>query len=183
MTSPRPLAASNFESHSNYEYVLFFEKTHPFSNFYPANFTLDGTKFNCTEQYFHYEKAAKFGDFTTAIKILLSKDPMEQKFLGRRVEKFDEDTWNSVCFDVMKAGNLAKFTQNAPLQEILLQSIGKTPVECSPWDLKWGIGYSTNDPRALNRNEWRGKNLMGECLLRVREQIVSDMLEKEGYIR
>jgi len=49
--------------------------------------------------------------------------------------------------------------------------------EASPYDCKWGIGLSADDPRARNPAEWRGGNLLGEVLMEVREELLkSDIL-------
>lgn len=49
-----------------------------------------------------------FGDHERAQRILNSKDPPEQKKLGRGVAGFDDEKWSSVCMDIVKKGNLAK---------------------------------------------------------------------------
>ena len=43
--------------------------------------------------------------------------------------------------------------------------------EASPLDLVWGIGLRADDPRAKDTRQWRGKNLLGEVLSAVREEI------------
>ena len=43
--------------------------------------------------------------------------------------------------------------------------------EASPLDLVWGIGLRADDPRAKDTRQWRGKNLLGEALSAVREEI------------
>jgi hypothetical protein len=44
-------------------------------------------------------------------------------------------------------------------------------VEASPTDAVWGIGLAENDPLALDPNQWRGLNLLGFALMKVREQL------------
>jgi len=41
--------------------------------------------------------------------------------------------------------------------------------EASPFDTKWGIGLSADDPRARRRRQWQGRNLLGEVLMEVRD--------------
>ncbi len=41
----------------NEKFTVFYSNSDPFSNFYPAEFTLDDKTFNCSEQYFHFMKA------------------------------------------------------------------------------------------------------------------------------
>lgn len=152
-------------------FILFYGGPEPFSNFYRTKFVVDGETFNSTEQYFHYMKAVTFGDKVRARAILNSSNPWEQKKLGRAVKNFDENVWNSVCENVMLKGNLAKFSQNEHLKRLLSETAGATLVEASPTDKKWGIGMSKTHPDALNRNKWKGLNLMGKVLETVRKQL------------
>ena len=52
-------------------------------------------------------------------------------------------------------------------------------MEASPTDRIWGIGLSKDDPRASDRNKWRGTNWLGEILTEVREEILKSDLKDE----
>jgi ribA/ribD-fused uncharacterized protein len=54
------------------------------------------------------------------------------------------------------------------LKKVLFSTKGTTLVEAAPNDTIWGIGLSKEDPRALNRETWLGKNLLGEILTNLR---------------
>ena len=41
------------------EFTIFYSEKDPFSNFYPAEFSIGSNKFLNSEQYFHYMKAGK----------------------------------------------------------------------------------------------------------------------------
>ena len=41
-------------------------------------------------------------------------------------------------------------------------------VEASPVDAIWGIGLAVDDPQLANPQQWRGQNLLGFILMRVR---------------
>lgn len=56
----------------------------------------------------------------------------------------------------------------------LLATKGTTLVEASPVDKIWGIGLDAKDPLAQNRRTWKGSNLLGEILTRVRTQIIKE---------
>lgn len=111
-----------------------------------------------------YNKALLFNDLKTAKKILYTTNPSKIKALGREVENFDEKEWDQHKYNIVYQGNKYKFTQNPKLLEILLKTGTKTLVEASPYDKVWGIGLSENDPKARNRESWRGQNLLGEIL-------------------
>lgn len=151
------------------QFTLFWDG--PFSQWYPSPFTIDEVSYSCAEQYMMSCKAKLFGDIDTYKQIMSTDSPREQKKLGRKVHNFDIDAWNRVAKDVVKAGNIAKFTQNPELKEILLATKGTTLVEASPYDTIWGIGLPESDPRARDRNSWQGTNWLGEVLTEVREQI------------
>lgn len=52
-------------------------------------------------------------------------------------------------------------------------------VEASPRDRLWGIGMGAKNPLALDRKNWRGKNLLGKVITEVREKIMKEMESKE----
>jgi ribA/ribD-fused uncharacterized protein len=82
-----------------------------FSNWFPAEFTLDGTTYPTTEHHMMAEKARRFGDETTCSKIIAANSPGAAKALGREVSGFDEVRWSQHRFAIVVAGNLANFSQ------------------------------------------------------------------------
>jgi ribA/ribD-fused uncharacterized protein len=71
----------------------------------------------------------------------------------------------------MVEGLFEKFNQNPLLKEALLNTCDTIIVEASPVDRIWGIGLTEDDPRALDQSTWRGQNLLGITLMRVRDAI------------
>jgi len=143
----------------------------PFSNWYPSEFNLDGVRFTHMEQYMMWKKAMLFNDGETAMMILSTKVPREQKELGRQVRNFDRDKWNAECKKIVYNGCMAKFKQNRQLMLELLDTGNTELVEASPNDTIWGIGLHQTDPLALDKANWRGTNWLGEILTQVREDI------------
>ena len=66
-----------------------------------------------------------------------------------------------------------QFSQDAKLKESLLATEGTTMVEAAPRDTIWGIGLGAKNPKAMNRQQWRGKNWLGEILTQVRQEIMA----------
>ncbi len=54
---------------------------------------------------------------------------------------------------------------------ILLSTNNAVLAEANPQDQIWGIGIEKNDPRATNPRPWRGDNLLGQVLERVRKEL------------
>lgn len=142
-----------------------------FSQWYPSEFTIDGIKFCTAEQYMMYRKATLFGDTAIAEQVLATKNPKEQKALGRKVANFDADTWNAAAKDIVFVGNYAKFTQNKHLLLDLLATGDTLFVEASPYDAIWGIGITEDVARKTPPDEWPGTNWLGEVLTKVRNTI------------
>lgn len=142
-----------------------------FSNWASVRFEYKDQIFYNSEQAFMYEKALYFKDLNIANQILQCDSPKEAKVLGRKVKKFDSIKWDLVSYDIMADINLAKFEQNPSLKEILLSTRNKTIVEASPFDKIWGIGLHWNDERILDEKNWRGQNLLGKVLMKVRNTL------------
>lgn len=149
------------------DFVFFWNG--PFSQWYRAGFHLNGREFVCAEQYMMFCKALLFGDQDVASRILASRSAREQKVLGRQVHGFDESTWQMFREGIVFSGNLAKFTQNDDLRRQMVATGSRILVEASPKDTVWGVGLAEDDPHILDRSNWRGHNLLGEILMRVRK--------------
>ena len=77
---------------------------------------------------------------------------------------------NSQAKNLVLKANMAKFSQNPDLKRVLLDTKGLI-VEASPLDTIWGIGLDEDDPRALDRAQWKGTNWLGEVLTKVRASL------------
>lgn len=157
------------------KFTFFYRSQSPFSQWYPASFVIEGITFNCAEQYMMYVKAILFNDEEMAKKIIEAKDPGKQKALGRAVRNFDPAVWEKERLNIVYKGNYAKFTQNEELKKHLLKTAGTTLVEASPRDTIWGIGLGADNPRSQDRSTWRGKNLLGEVLTRLRGELMKEL--------
>jgi ribA/ribD-fused uncharacterized protein len=141
------------------------------SQWWPCRFTVDGERFSSAEQFMMAGKARLFGDEETRARIMSSDDPAGAKALGRRVRGFDEARWVAARVEIVVAGNRAKFGQNPALAQFLLSTGEEVVVEASPMDTVWGIGLGRDSPGAQDVSEWRGLNLLGFALMRVRAEL------------
>ena len=151
------------------KYVFFWGSE--FSNWYECKFRYKNLTFFNSEQAFMWEKAVFFGDMDIAELIMKTPSPNQNKKLGRIVKNFNADVWLSAGYEIMVAVNLAKFSQNLILKDVLLSTEDKIIVEASPYDEIWGIGLYHDDDRVLNEKNWRGMNLLGKALMEVRKKL------------
>ena len=140
-----------------------------FSQWYPANFIVSVKDYCYAEQYMMACKAELFHDYETLSKILAASDPRTIKKLGREVRNFDPQIWNENKFNIVVQGNVAKFSQNPELLDFILSTGNKILVEASPYDNIWGIGLKDTSPDVLDPRKWKGQNLLGFALMKVRE--------------
>ena len=141
------------------------------SQWYMCSFMVEDVYYSCAEQYMMAEKARIFSDDDAWQQIMASYDPMTIKKLGRKVRNFNAYVWKKNCQEVVKRGNLAKFSLNPKLMEYLLGTGDKILVEASPKDKIWGIGLAEDDPEACNPRLWQGENLLGFTLMKVRDML------------
>jgi predicted NAD-dependent protein-ADP-ribosyltransferase YbiA (DUF1768 family) len=95
----------------------------------------------------------------------------EHWMMAEKVRGFDEHRWAAARYDIVVAGNLAKFGQHRDLRDFLLATGRKVLVEASPYDRIWGIGMAATNPDAACPARWRGPNLLGFALMEVRERL------------
>lgn len=153
-----------------------------FSNFYKCRFAVptpfgDQT-FTCSEQYFMFRKALLFNSPDIAEKILNpTLRPSDYKQLGREIDKYNDAVWKANRVDAMHDALWYKFTQNKQLAEFLLGTGDAVLVETSPYDKVWGVGLGKHSKPGkpyvdwTNIDNWRGENLLGFTLMRVRDEL------------
>lgn len=193
--------------------VYFFTSDCPLSNFYfhteGFEVAIDGIgamhRFVTGEQYYQFRKCQFFEDYAIAKRILgLTQDvhingsrwdyrstiSREAKRMGNLCKDFDIDRWIEYREDVMCDTLRHKFAPNVvdsrlrhPMSWHLYRTRYHKCVECSPHDRVWGIGLSRNDGRRFDRRLWHGKNLLGTCLDKVRDQmILSDRKDYDEFM-
>lgn len=143
------------------------------SQWWMCDFTVNGVLYSCAEQYMMAEKARLFQDEEMLDRIMHAKYPKEIKAYGRAVKNFSQAVWENACYELVKRGNLAKFSQNSELWEFLKNTKQRILVEASPRDRIWGIGMGKNNPDVFCPSKWRGKNLLGFALTEVRDTLLA----------
>ena len=152
-----------------------------FSNFHPSELSIkiykganvvDEEKYASVEHYFQIMKALEFDADGEALKQMGNHLTCAQiKSIGRKVQNFDAGVWNIRRRFHMLDAVAMKFYQHADLQELLLSTGDAVLAEASPRDTFWGIGYSKSNPKAFDPSQWRGKNVLGNMLMYLRESM------------
>lgn len=142
-----------------------------FSQWFPSPFAVDGVRYATAEHWMMAGKARLFGDAAALAQVLSNDDPAAAKKAGRGVRGYDDARWQARRFELVVAGNRAKFSQDPALGAFLLSTGDQVLVEASPDDAIWGIGLAAGDPRAHDPAQWAGRNLLGFALMQVRAEL------------
>lgn len=148
-----------------------------FSNWYRRKFVIDDFEYLHVEQYMMAQKAKLFHDSERYTAILRATKPWECKDLGKQVTPFDSKAWNDVKFEVVKAGNRAKYEQNPDLKSALLNTGNAILAEASPKDKIWGIGLDAAAAANTDPSKWPGQNLLGKALMELRAEYSREIAE------
>ena len=140
-----------------------------FSQEYPCKFQVNGYKYKSAQQYMFAQKAKLMGDRTTFGKIMNEKNPARIRSLGRRVKPWNEDKWEKHRFKIILDANMHKFTQNPRLAKKLKGTGKRTIAQASQRDFILGIGIPIKE--AISGKPWRGLNMLGKVLMKVRKKI------------
>lgn len=135
---------------------------------------LRGKRYESVEQWMMSCKAWLMGDLDTLKMIHDTRSPKEAQTLGKKVKPFDARLWDKTDCAVVTSGIVAKFSVDDRMRGEILNTGGLRFVEGSKIDRKFGIGIDWRDHAADDSANWRGRNLLGQCLDRGRE-IISEM--------
>jgi len=175
---PRHQQQQNKLSHlSEYRDTIMFHKPEDLhgelSNWYICYFRLDAeTTYSSGEQMIMHQKALMFNDLRTAQSIMSTNNPTLQQQQGRMVRGFDEAVWAKHRAAVLLDCLRCKFTQNPSLAGKLMATHPRHLAEASTTDQVFGIGLKPTDARAWDPEQWRGDNLLGRTLERVRSELM-----------
>lgn len=139
------------------------------SQAFPCKMQVDGYKYNSAEQYMFAQKARLMGDRATFSKIMNERNPIKLKSLGRRVRPWNQDKWEKNRFKIILEANTHKFAQNPRLAKKLKATGKRTLAQASERDFILGIGIHIKD--AIAGKSWRGMNMLGKVLMKVRKNL------------
>ena len=130
--------------------------------------SIENTNYWSVGQFMQAEKARIFYDMESRKKILASPNKEEILRLGKNIRGFDATIWNKYCYAVSLFGNYHKFYQNRECLHALLNTGNRILVKDSTYDKIWGVGLSRQDDAIKNPQLWKGENILGFALMRIR---------------
>jgi hypothetical protein len=131
-----------------------------FSNFAAIPIKLQGKVWPTSE---HYFQAQKFAGTGHAEAIRKTRSPMIAARMGRDRKKPLRRDWEAVKDNIMREAVRAKFTQHPELLKLLLATGDALLVEHTTNDSYWGDG-----------GDGSGKNMLGQILMQVRDELRQD---------
>ena len=151
-------------------YILFAGEGSPLSNFYNSSFELQGKRFVSNEQCIAYHQAIYAKQEAKANKIMQLTNPREIKRVSSEFKINKKDWLRHEGIEKMKEGLRAKFCQNSALRNILVSTAPKVLVECTR-DPTWACGHTLFTKEAAEPDKWQGKNLLGDILAEIRQEL------------
>lgn len=163
-------------------HVFFWRTADIYSQWHPSPFSHEDRDYDNAEKFMMASKALLFKDLPSFLMILQARTPDEVKKLGRGVAGFNGAVWDANKLEIVVLGNYLKFSQNPELKEQLLATGDRVLVEASPVDLIWGVGLAEDDPAIEDEKNWKGENLLGKALVRVREELRWELEREERTV-
>jgi ribA/ribD-fused uncharacterized protein len=133
------------------------EKYGEFSNFARYPIKINEIVWPTSE---HYFQAMKFESKTDQNEIRKAKTPFEAAKRGRDRKKRLRANWELIKDDVMRQALKAKFTQHDELKNLLINTGEAKLIEHTSNDIYWGDG-----------GDGKGKNMLGQLLMELREEL------------
>ena len=167
------LDLNNLFTPTRNDITAFYSKYSVLSNHHPCRFTVNGESYSSMEQFLFIQIAELFGDQQLIHKISSEHDPVIIKRLAKKVKNFDKSVWKRDIGKILHDGLLKKFMQNPELGAFLISTGDTIIVEASKYAKEYGIGLSLGDKKLWDRKQWKGNNLMGQALMKVRSELKS----------
>nr|CAD2205031.1 unnamed protein product [Meloidogyne enterolobii] len=155
----------------NQKIFVFYSQRCGFDNRFISEFNVLGRKFTTIDQYFVWQKARFFGDVEIASEVLLIRNPITIRRIGKRIRNYNQQEW----YTVMYTGLWAKFTQNVQLFNQLRETCDGLITQASTSEFYWSNGLSPTSKRLKDPSQWEGDNNLGKLLMELRSEINSSI--------
>ena len=174
---PKSTQPAKLDERSNKDVLVFGGPTNAhygLSNFYEERFVYEHIAYNTAEQAYQHKKARIAGDQNMQKKIMFHPNAATQRHFGEQIQVSDEAKWNEERRGHMKDILLAKFSQLANLQKLLIDTGDKRLAEANAKDNYFGIGLPLTHKDVLNPKKWpKHGNQLGAILIEIRQELSS----------
>ena len=140
------------------------------ANYFNCVFMWNKREFKSVAQAYAYAKAVTF-DKSYIPTILEQLSAQKAEEIGRKIPSFDEKVWSEKRYKVMYDLLKTKFTNDEWLTQELLSTEDKILVYGVEEDKMWGAGLGFYTNKILDESNWTGKNLLGQALMELREEL------------
>ena len=123
-------------------------------------------------------KAAMMGSF----QVNATEDPRSAKAYGRGVRNFDENLWTTHLADIAFNVVDQKFKADDECRQVLMTTGDRILAEAAPNDTIWGVGLHLSDARVYDPAQWRGQNVLGFALMKVRSHLRECAVGNEHFL-
>ena len=172
MTTPYQHVERTLVDEEGRTMLLFYTGMSMFSNFYNSPIHIGTTRtYRTAEHFYQTWKAAYFDDKERWDMIMAEPRPGKAKHLARTIKNFDKGAWQIVAPQIMESVLMKKFQQNLEARRKLLDTGDALIVEASEFDPFWGSGLNIMDDSHSDITKWRGANVLGQILMKVRERL------------
>lgn len=171
LTLPEALLPTSLYSPCDDKVLVFFTSNSIYSNHYISTFEVEGQLYSCIEQFLAVARARQAKNEELERKALNTEDPVICKgILYALRSPRTNDTWYADAPNILHEGLTAKFSQCPDLRNALVGSHPRLLGEAST-NRYWGIGLTLYSEDRLNPQHWKGKNVLGKALERVRNDL------------
>ena len=119
-------------------------------------------------------KATLMRDAASFRAILQASSPADVKALGRGVQGFDEQLWQSrVCATTISIVR-ARAVALPELANRIKEGAGQYFSEASPTDRLHGVGLAADNPAVMEPRRWRGANVLGWAYMTCAAELAGD---------
>lgn len=151
------------------------------SPWYPVIFFINAKEYESLEKYLtDCQYKLHGGDYDNEYKFLGYTNNQIKKY-NKSLKKYTSDDWEVEQGIFLDEGNFAKFSQNEDLRNFLVSTEGKILVYANPNDSNLGIGMKENSSDAILPSKWKGLNLLGFSLMKIRDKIIKGTDVPEFY--
>ena len=145
--------------------------TNCLSQWWTAPFEADGDRYLTAEHFLMAQRPACSATWPWRSTSWPRQDRKTRRPWAARCGASMSSVGSQPRYDIVVAGNTAKFTQNPAFRDFLRWTGEQILVEANPTDRVWSIGLASNDIRATKPSKWRGQNLLGFALMEVRARL------------